>query len=809
MLDVTKECAMYIVEYCKTQNFIVRAIQNVISTDMVLDSFEKAFADLRMEFLTNGVAQAAIGTIRIMESVEDIASDVRDINAAVNLPMHETSWDPQSVCLPGSQKQILNDIARWAIRRDPEAPIFLLVGPPGCGKTRIANSTAFVYDGGHLGASVFLDRGITEHRNPTKVFSSIARELAAFDNQLKLRISKAISLKPCLGIAVPERQFQGLIIEPLSDLTIIGPILVIIDGLDVWQDRNRVLSALINASNLHPNLRFLITSRPEADIVNGLKGIPHCHQRRMTADEEGLVEDVTSYSRQCLEILQDNRPSIFADYSVEEVLDDFEAKSLGIYLWLSVAIRFLTVVSNDTARAFLSIICSVEAPPDYAIAMSILKCSIHDSLKATSQVKLKSEISVGAAMALGVTGLWSDKAPQILNVMLEKQLLQHDDNASRFLSSMLHPWSTEGMTSNRQCSHPVVESGSVASNVCMAHVCVTFLCDRLSSDICSDIYVTKNDGEDVIDARLWKRPPHHLRPYVAEAYGYATKFWIEHLKDVQDDCCIPFLEQKLRNLIEHIFHLHEYMGKDGRQTAEVLRKFLDIFEASVLLCDPTIVSQAKSLLNKFKISPHGCDRTRVRPRRKRSVRRSLSQNSCFCPLYRTWKITSPNTCTLKACLKYAGKPTPLSQCLMVTPAIVPMIDEGGHICRTIGKVALTVDRTASDDEQYPCASDNMRIGVAIIQKPCDEWAGKLPSPVPQDSPIDMMGEPWLWPLPGDKASAVIDWEGLEEYLYPLQAGDQLAIVAEFGNLPTELPLTARFLVTLDIEYELEHRNDEK
>jgi hypothetical protein len=168
---------------------------------------------------------------------------------------------------------------------------------------------------------------------------------------------------------------------------------------------------------------------------------------------------------------------------------------------------------------------------------------------------------------------------------------------------------------------------------------------------------------------------------------------------------------------------------------------------------------------------------------------------------------------------------------MITPAIVPMIDEDGHVCRTIGEVKLTVDRTASgklvhdtqicgvydiiiDDEQYPCASDNMRIGVAIIQKPCDEfspeWAGKLPSPVPQDSPIDMMREPWLWPLSGDKTSIVVGWEeGLEEYLYPLQAGDQLAIVAEFGNMPAEFQLTVQFSVTLDIEYEHEHHDDEE
>jgi len=106
--------------------------------------------------------------------------------------------------------------------------------------------------------------------------------------------------------------------------------------------------------------------------------------------------------------------------------------------------------------------------------------------------------------------------------------------------------------------------------------------------------------------------------------------------------------------------------------------------------------------------------------------------------------------------------------------------------------------------------------VAIIRKSLNgffpEWARKLPSSIPQDSHTDMMREPWPWPLSGDKTSTVVDWEeGLEEYLfqYPLQAGDQLAIVAEFGNMPTESQFTARFSVTLDIEYEFEHHHNKK
>ena len=127
-----------------------------------------------------------------------------------------------------------------------------------------------------------------------------------------------------------------------------------------------------------------------------------------------------------------------------------------------------------------------------------------------------------------------------------------------------------------------------------------------------------------------------------------------------------------------------------------------------LLRDPRILSQARDLLDRFEISPHGYH-TRDRPRRRRSVRRVLSQNSCFCPLYHTWKITSPNICSLKAYLEYAGKPTPLRQCLMITPPIVPLIDGDGHICRTIGEIKLTVDRTASGELVH----DTQICGVSI------------------------------------------------------------------------------------------------
>lgn len=114
-----------------------------------------------------------------------------------------------------------------------------------------------------------------------------------------------------------------------------------------------------------------------------------------------------------------------------------------------------------------------------------------------------------------------------------------------------------------------------------------------------------------------------------------------------------------------------------------------------------------------------------------------------------------------------------------------------------------------DDEYAP---DNMRIGVAIVRQTRDgylpEWARKLPSPIPQGTVPEMMRDPWLRPLSGDKSSTIVDWEEGFEYLlqFPLQAGDRLAIVAKLDDSPAKLRPAARFSVTLQVEYEHEHEH---
>ncbi|KAF8622306.1 hypothetical protein AX15_007117 [Amanita polypyramis BW_CC] len=816
LLEATIECAIFVANYCKTKSFTLRVIRNALANvDYAISTFEKTFDGLRMEFVAGTSMHTTIYSIRILEKIDEIARDLGDINISINLKTHGNGWDRRNTsnrCLQGSRPDTLKDITTWAISQRPSAPIYLLIGPEGCGKTCIANTVAAIFDGGRrLGASVFLDRIRKEDNNPTNIFTSIARQLAAFDDKLKLRISKAINDQPTLITSGLGRQLRGLIIEPLNDLTIIGPIVVVIDGLDVLENRDRILSVLRDAKHLPQNLRILITTRRRNDIVDNLKHARHCHQRRITVDgKKPSINDVPSYSRQCLEILHEVRPAVFADRAVDDILKDFLAKFRGVYLFISVAIRFLAIVSDDTAGAFLTKISSFEKARTYVRAKANLERAIHGALDATLPLGLKSGLSIGGAMALGVAGLRSDMTDVVLKTMVKENLLDYDDDASRFLSSILHP-ASKNANGNHQCAHTEVKRASGSTDVCMAHICIDFLCARLPYDVCSRTGQITNHGEAMIDPRLRKKPPEHLQNYVSEAYDYACKLWMKHLVDVRNRCNISLLKRKTRTLSRHLVHLLDFSEKNNLKT-NVLEKFLVTLRDSKVF-DRELWSQVRDLKTRIEGSkdrPRDDHENARGTRRGLTMVRQLSENYCLCPIYPPWKVAGFSTCSLTAPLEYTGMPGTTLICLRIFPPIVPMMDESGRVRRVIKEVNLTVDRTASSDK-YSDGMNDTEVGVMVVRPNnglLPPWARKCPIPIlpttirEQEGFVDIMEKPWLKPSAGDATSVVVVWEGDIDMDYqpqfPAKIGDQLGIVIYHALTDTEFSIKS--LATLEVKY---------
>jgi len=189
--------------------------------------------------------------------------------------------DGQSECLDGTRADILRKIDEWAASTTLPC-VFWLCGMAGRGKTTIARTIARTYSGiGQLGASFFFSDSSGNTNEPSRLFTTIAFQLAASTScqGLKGRIVNAVRTHPQVAEEVLSDQWRKLIVDPLkshqSGLT--GPpvVLVVLDALDECVGHHSdILACLSQAQEITTvRLCILVTSRPEkriADVFNFL-----------------------------------------------------------------------------------------------------------------------------------------------------------------------------------------------------------------------------------------------------------------------------------------------------------------------------------------------------------------------------------------------------------------------------------------------------------------------------------------------------------------------------------------------------------
>ena len=207
-------------------------------------------------------------------------------------------WEKE--CLPGTRESLIADICN--ILNDPseDAPrVCLLTGVAGSGKSAVAHSIARLYDDqGRLGSSYCFSRSDVASRNPRNLFSTIARDLSDHDPQYKSALWRVVKDNRALRTSQsPTEQAEKLIIGPRKDLDAIGPLVVVIDAVDesgARASRRPLLRAIVEkiAKNIETtNLRFLITARPEDDILTALSPSPHIVLEQMGDIPPNIVDE--------------------------------------------------------------------------------------------------------------------------------------------------------------------------------------------------------------------------------------------------------------------------------------------------------------------------------------------------------------------------------------------------------------------------------------------------------------------------------------------------------------------------------------
>ncbi|KAI6043974.1 hypothetical protein EDC04DRAFT_3056687, partial [Pisolithus marmoratus] len=260
------------------------------NTQQKFQEYTQKFQHLRAALQERAVISAAITVLRMYDEVQGISAQITLDNMHYVEDVHYTNVDECDSLEPDGQ-QLSDEITRWINDGETTERILYLCGPAECGKTAIAREVARLFDGlRRLGSSYFVREPHTpphhhyqpypkDPRDPSCIFRNISRDIADHNPQFKKAVSEKAKTCAIRTTSHIDTQFRELILEPAKQISWCGPVVIVIDALDVCVEghkRKDLLKVLATrAAELPTNFRILVTSRPEKDIVRALEDKPH------------------------------------------------------------------------------------------------------------------------------------------------------------------------------------------------------------------------------------------------------------------------------------------------------------------------------------------------------------------------------------------------------------------------------------------------------------------------------------------------------------------------------------------------------
>ncbi len=465
-------------------------------------------------------------------------------------------FTPEKGCLTGTRTAFLDFIVNWV--NDPSSErTLVLFGQAGTGKSSIAHAIARRFDEMHrLTSSFIFLRKEQSKREAYHLFTTLARDLSDRYPSFKTALGRVVKDNSSLRVGTRDygTLFKSLILEPLKDLHIVGPILVVIDALDESGDATgRIGLHTFLAKNLirlPSNFRILITSRPEDGIESALVGalsvrIKHMNDSELAAKTH---EDILAFLQERLPLDE------FRNHG-----DALAIKAEGLFQWAAFSSQFILDPPGRfgySKKKVINHLLKRSASRDGQDPLDGLYKEVLEGYFVDQEARLLFRTVVGQLLA----------AIEPLTIRSLTTLQQYAPNGDgddrdaivtllRRLGSLL----TNVNSSNE--SLPVVplhtsfhdfltnkgKSGDFCVGLCdshcqLAHSCLGLLLKDLKFNVCNleSSYLANKDVED-LNSRIDK----HIPP----ALLYACRFWNDHLEyfDFETD-----LFGKLRTFFERI-----------------------------------------------------------------------------------------------------------------------------------------------------------------------------------------------------------------------------------------------------------------
>ena len=240
--------------------------------------------------------------------------------------------------LEGTRESIFVKVNSWLDDRSSPNRVMVISGSAGMGKSVIAaEMSKRMQETGRLSGSHFCRHDKARHRNPKVMLQSLATHLSSSLPEYRKNLVAQLSRNLVLDINDMEVAdlFELLFELPLRNLEDPGfNSLVVIDALDEseYRGRNDLVDLIAKYFNELPLwIRFLVTTRPEMNIVEKLKSLQPLLLE--PNDEENLKDIHIYFERQLSDMLHAEDQDL--------ILEELVEKSEGVILCAQFLIDFV------------------------------------------------------------------------------------------------------------------------------------------------------------------------------------------------------------------------------------------------------------------------------------------------------------------------------------------------------------------------------------------------------------------------------------------------------------------------------------
>ncbi|KAJ7883605.1 WD40 repeat-like protein, partial [Mycena leptocephala] len=443
----------------------------------------------------------------------------------------------RSECLPGTRREILDNITEWLTTGSDTSNILWLSGVAGSGKSTIATSVSQNFRRlQRLGGFIFFTRNNLASSNPTAVVHSIASGLARFNVHIQDALCQAIGRDRDLVNTPIRTQFQELVLHPLVSAQhhISEPIIIVLDALDECSDkdcRKTLISLIANDfAKLPAIVRFIVTSRPDSDIAGPFRAQSHITEWILDIATEKTQEDIALYIRQCMEDVRKANPSLHSPWPGEDAIMQLTERSGGLFIWASTAYKFIdggykpqnkleTLLSRQfTPESCLDDIYTVAleniahwTDDDFSQdALAVLSCIVLGKAYLPDEgmdslLGFKPGTAADILKDLGCVVQWTPgQTARVLHASFS-------DYLTEFHRSGFHPWFVETKTQSRS----------------LALRCFRILNSQLRFNMCGleSSHLLNSEVPD-LPARIERLSP---------VLPYASQYWANHLQSTAHD----------------------------------------------------------------------------------------------------------------------------------------------------------------------------------------------------------------------------------------------------------------------------------